>query len=211
MPQLICTPNDFQELRKSVAEYGFGCLFGSIAPGALQGLQAEALERYAASCTAEQSNAFNYRANVISLGPTATKFLCESLLIDFLSQVFGEKFVLADQKSCFTFYRAGDHLGAHRDEPEAECSITVIVYLAARGPLPRSSCTGLELRVYGEDMANAATPRLTIPTQTGAVVVGRGSKVWHERPKLNAGESVDALTACYRRVSRADLQDGARV
>jgi hypothetical protein len=201
MPRLICTPGEIRELRDGVAAFGFGCLIGLIDPDALRDLRAEAHERFASSNTAEQTDGLSYRANVISLGPRAREFLSGSQVIELLSLVFGEKFALADQKSCFTFYQPGDHLGPHRDEPEAECSATVIVYLATRGPSSWSSRTGLVLLVYGEEIADDGTPRLTIPTQAGAIVFGRGSKVWHERPKLEAGESVDALTACYRRAS----------
>jgi hypothetical protein len=199
--KLVCTQGDICRLQDSVAAFGFGYLPGSIASDVLQNLQAEARERFASSSTAEQSDGLNYRANVISLGPMASKFLAELQLIDLLTVVFGETFACADQNSCFTFYKAGDHLGPHRDEPEAECPVTVIVYLAAHSPMPRSLRTGLVLRVYGEETTSIGTPRLTIPTRVGTIVVGRGSKVWHERPQLDIGESVDALTACYHRAS----------
>jgi hypothetical protein len=46
-------------------------------------------------------------------------------------------------------------------------------------------------------MENPPKVRLEIPTITGGLVLGRGSKYWHERPKLQAGEQVIAITGCF--------------
>src|SRR5262245_34392956 len=41
------------------------------------------------------------------------------------------------------------------------------------------------------------SPRAIIPTHAGGIVVGFGSRFWHERPMLDEGERVAALTGCY--------------
>ena len=126
---------------------------------------------------------------------------------DLLYQVFGEHAVLSEGVSCLTYYGEGDHLGPHLDMPAEECSVTIIIYLEATSPAPDAPDTGLILRVYGEDMAAGDEARLTIPTHAGSIVVGRGSKVWHERPKLKTGEWVAAVTGCFARVAEGRTAD----
>src|SRR6185295_10895773 len=106
-----------------------------------------------------------------------------------LYSVFDERLMLAEGVSCLTFYGEGDHLGPHVDEPASECAVTILVYLDASGAAsPPAPGTGLVLRVYTEQKPEGEAARLTIPTRTGAIVVGRGSRVWHERPRLLPGE-----------------------
>jgi hypothetical protein len=200
-PQLIYKPRDVERLRDSVRAFGFGCLAGAITPVVLRTLQAEAEERFASSQTAERTVELCYRANIISLGTKALEFFCSADAIHLLSAVFDETFEPVKQVSCLTYYRQGDHLGAHRDEPASDCEVTLIAYLSVCRSLSLSPRTGLQLLVYGEDMPNGGKPRLTIPTEVGAIVVGRGSKTWHERPRLEMGESVSALTGCYTLVA----------
>jgi hypothetical protein len=61
-----------------------------------------------------------------------------------------------------------------------------------------ASATGRVLEVYGPE--RTATPLKVFPTLAGSVVFGRGSKIWHGRPRLSAGESVIAVAGCYSRV-----------
>ena len=72
---------------------------------------------------------------------------------------------------------------------------------------PTRLLTGLELRIYGEEMTQNCQPHLTIPTRTGGIVIGHGSKFWHERPMLQKGEQVAALTGCYGYDSNAILRN----
>lgn len=201
METLLYSPEEVAELRRNVEMFGFGCLTGAIAADVLAAMQAEARERFPESLRAEQSIDLAYRANISSLGPCASEFLNSHRAIELLAQVFDGTFALADGVSCLTFYKEGDHLGAHRDQPADECQVTVLAYLVASGPAPKEGPTGLELRVYGEEMPPSGEPILTIPTRVGAIVLGRGSMVWHERPKLQPGEFVSALTGCYKAVS----------
>jgi hypothetical protein len=198
------THNDVEKLCLSVRSFGFGLLPGAIVPSVLRGLQHEADERVGAAKLAQTSADFKYRANITSLGPQASDFLHSQQLTGLLATIFGERFVLTENRSCLTFYREGDHLGPHLDMPAEECVVTIIVCIAATGPAQRSPQTGLELRVYGQEMTSNRETRLTIPTHTGAIVVGRGSKFWHERPMLRKGEQATALTGCYGLAARPD-------
>ena len=103
---------------------------------------------------------------------------------------------MSDDASCYTFYRAGDHLGAHQDQKLA-CVATLILYLEAGGPDPDRPDTGLKLKVYGDTLPPDRVAIREIPTRVGRLVLGRGSEVWHERPRLLDGEYVAALTACF--------------
>jgi hypothetical protein len=152
---------------------------------------------------AEQTASLNYRARLTSLGPAAQRLLQGQEARDLLREVFGQDMTLSEGVSCLTFYGEGDHLGAHLDEPAAECSVTILVYLAANGATsPPSPDTGLVLRVYGDRKPDGEAARFCIPTRAGAIVVGRGSKVWHERPRLLPGEQVVALTGCFKVADR---------
>jgi hypothetical protein len=189
--------DDIEKVCRSVQSFGFALLPGSIVPSVLRALQEEAGQCKSAALLAERSEELTYRANITSLGPQARDLLCSRQMTQLLSVIFGGSFVLTESRSCLTFYEEGDHLGPHLDKPAEECAVTIIVYVAATGPVLRSPQTGLELRIYGQEMTENCRARLTIPTHTGGIVVGHGSKFWHERPKLEKGEQVAALTGCY--------------
>jgi hypothetical protein len=197
MAQLKCTQIDLDQLRLNLGEFGFCSLPNAIAPSVLAGLLEEAQEQRKAAQLASKSAEVSYRAKVASLGPESKKFLFGQQTIELLASLLGENVSPTETHSCLTFYETGDHLGPHLDQPMTDCRATVIVYLAAYSPSPRSPSTGLVLHVYGREMTSGRTPILTIPTETGAIVIGRGSKFWHERPNLKEGEHVIALTACY--------------
>jgi hypothetical protein len=202
MAMIDVSADAIETLRLSVLRFGFGQLPAPIGQATLAGLQQEAEEGKGAARRAEQSVGIEYKADIIALGPRARGFLGSGELADLLSTVFRERFVLAEQRSCFTSYDEGHHLGPHLDEPAAECAVTVIVCLAEKGRALGSSATGLELRVYGPSWPLDRAPRVIFPSRPGSIVVGRGSVFWHERPMLRPGEHVVALTACYRPVVR---------
>lgn len=202
--QIEYTRADIEHLRSGIDTFGFEFLPDAITPSSLGALQDEVRERFDLALVAEQAAGLSYRANVVSLGPKAKELLRGQETIDLLYSVFGERFLLTEDCSCLTYYKEGDHLGPHLDKPESKCSVTVIAYLIASGPSPRPFNTGLVLHVYGQEMEDICNPRLSIPTKAGALVIGRGSKYWHERPKLEKGEYVAALTGCYGRISHGD-------
>jgi hypothetical protein len=187
-------------LQSSIHLYGFGHLDGVIAPTVLKKMQEEATGLYDSARFARQSSSLAYSARMTSLGPVAQEFLSGVALLNLLRAMFGHGYALTRDRSCLTFYGPEDHLGPHLDKPADECVVTIIVYLTATRSRAksRSDETGLKLRIFGETLAENAEPILTIPTVTGAIVLGHGSKVWHERPRLQQGENVVALTGCYR-------------
>lgn len=189
-----------QAMMKHVAGCGFAPFEAAIRPGWLAEMQAEAQARFADSVVAEQTEGLSYRANITSLGPVARAFLQHRDVMSLLSTYFGGAYSLSEDISCLTFYNPAGLLEAHLDEPAEKCAVTIIIYLLAASPDPEAKDTGLVLNIYGEDKASIGTPRLRIPTRTGSVVLGRGARVWHERPRLKPGESVVAITGCYRYV-----------
>ena len=198
------TQEEIEKVRLSVESFGFGLLAGPIAPTVLTALQQEAQQRRIEAVRAEQSEELKYKASITSLGPCARDFLCCRQMLELLSVIFGGSFVLTKDRSCLTFYEEGDHLGPHVDRPAEECVVTIIVYVATARPAASASQTGLELRIYGQEMPENGRARLTIPTRTGGIVVGRGSIFWHERPTLQPGEQVAALTGCYGYATNGD-------
>jgi hypothetical protein len=198
------TPKEAEELHLDLEAFGFVRLPRTVPPAALKDLQHEAAEQSASALKAESARA-QYRARIAALGPRAERFLRSASLTDSLSGVFGGRFTLTAERSCLTVYGEGDHLGPHLDTPAEECAVTILVYLVATRQAYPALPTGLALHVYGLDMPGDRMPVLTIPTQTGAIVVGNGSRFWHGRPMLQKGEMVVALTGCYRHVTSADV------
>ena len=197
------------ELERSVAAFGFAPFIDALTPAALSTLRAEARAAHNASVLAERAPdgearpegaARSYRANLTCVGPVARDFLTGQPVLALLRDYFGGEHALSEDFSCLTFYDASGHLGAHLDQPADDCAVTIIICLDAESPDPAAPDTGLVLAVYGEEAASVGVPRLRIPTRAGTVVLGRGSRVWHERPRLKEGESVIAITGCYRQL-----------
>jgi hypothetical protein len=199
--QLVYTPDDLDKARASMREFGFGVLSNSIAPSVLRGLQDEVNALTGCAQLAAQSTDVSYRARIVPLGPQGKQLLFGEQVIDLLSLLSDQKLLPTETHCCVTYYVEGDHLGPHRDQPATECLVTFIAYVAASAPSVGSPNTGLALHVYGKEMTADRNPHLTIPTNVGDVVVGWGSKFLHERPKLEKGEYVTALTGCYRSAS----------
>lgn len=195
---IVADGDDVQRLDHLVQSSGFGHLANIIRPAVLDALQSEAEEGLGGAKLAEQSAGLRYRAKVTGLGPVAKGFLIDPAMADLLQTVFRQQFVLSENISCLTCYGDGDHLGAHLDKPASECAVTIIIYLFAQSPDAEAADTGLVLNVYGEDADSVGQPRMRIPTRAGTIVLGRGSKIWHERPRLKLGERVIAITGCFR-------------
>lgn len=193
----ICSrPEEIALLRTTVQEYGFASLENAICDDLLAVLRTEAVTQHCVALSTNEDGEVPYKARLAGLGNVAKAFLTSSVTADLLHSVFGERFVLTEGASCYTYYETGDFLSVHRDRME-ECAATIILYLDAISPDPQSSETGLTLRVYGVNMQEKATLHTVIPTRIGSLVVGRGAQTWHERPRLQEGEFVAALTACY--------------
>lgn len=189
---------DVAAMAASVRACGFGALPGGLSPEMLAALRAEAEASLGTMKRAESAAGLCYRARMCGLGPVAFSVLEGAEMSGLLGQVFGGRFMLSRHISCLTHYGSADHLGAHLDKPAEDCTVTVLLYLRARSPAPGAAETGLVLKVYGEAEDSIGAPRLSIPTTEGTVVLGHGSRVWHERPPLQPGEDVIAITGCYR-------------
>jgi hypothetical protein len=184
-------------LGHEVSRSGFGYLEQALTPAALERLRNEAAIALSAAKFAEQSEALSYRANISSCGEQAMAFLSGAEAESLLNAVFGRLFTIAQEVSCITFYSVGDHLGPHLDEPADRCAVTILVYLDANSLMPEALESGLNLRVYDQTFEYGQSATKTIPTRAGTIVLGYGSRYWHERPPLQPGESVIAITGCY--------------
>lgn len=197
LPMSASSLEPSQILQHGVAIHGFAALDNLLSAEALSALQAEAHAEATAAVSAAHDA---YRSSIATLGPLAASVLFGDAFLELLHAASGTRVTANTERSCLTIYRPGDYLGPHLDNPEEECWFTAILYLEAQSAPAPDSLTGLELRVYREEKPTADTPpQLVIPTVAGRLVVGRGAQVWHERPVLQPGEQVMALTACYRR------------
>ena len=201
MKRLRFVASDLAGLRARVASHGFQSVQDAVEATTFDRLKAEAAEHASTAVAAARTTGVRYRARIATLGPRCKSFLFGDELLGFLATVFGEPVAPSEDRSCLTLYGEGDHLGLHRDEPASECAVTVILYLAVSTAPPSGDRTGLALHVYGRERPVDEAPRLTISTEPGLMVIGRGSTFWHERTALRAGERVSALTACYRLAS----------
>jgi hypothetical protein len=183
-------------LRADARECGFAYLENALDDELLATLRAEASAQSVGAFSAIKGDSSPYKAHLADLGDEARSFLRSPPIVQLLQAVLEEPYALSEHASCYTYYESGDFLGLHRDRP-VECAATVIVYLDVASPDPQSAQTGLSLRIFGEHGAQTTGPRAVIPTRSGTLVVGRGSRSWHERPPLQAGERVVALTACF--------------
>lgn len=200
-PVLVTGDDAVAAMKASVTRYGFGELPRSLHGDVLAGLRAEAETQFGGAVHAESGDEapLRYRARVAGLGDYALSLLKGPEMAALLEGVFGQRFTLSENISCYTFYNSDDHLGAHQDSPAEQCQVTIIVYLHATSPDRDAPDTGLVLNVYGEEPDSVGHARLRIATVAGSLVLGAGSRFWHERPRLKPGETVTAITGCYRR------------
>jgi hypothetical protein len=185
------------ELHQQVKSFGFGSIRGFIIPSLLRRLQEEAGAALRSARHAASDEGLRYSARINSLQPHAAEFLSSPEMVELLRDLFGIDVVLTAGRSCTTYYSEGDYLGPHLDTPAEECVVTIIVYLNAEKSDALHSDTGLVLNIYGPSYPHDDGIKLRIPTQPGTIVLGYGSTIWHERPRLQSGEHVIALTGCY--------------
>lgn len=199
LQEVIKSQHHKDSLAVSIEQFGWGILPGLLDDETLANLRREADAGLEKAAFAESNEGLTYRARMAALGEHALSLLNSVEYGTLLSSLFGGRFELTEEISCYTYYDADSHLGAHRDNPATKCAVTILIYVHATSPAPDSPQTGLVLNVYGREAASVGSVRLRIPTIAGGVVFGRGSEVWHERPRLQPGEQVIAITGCYRR------------
>jgi len=144
------------------------------------------------------------RVQRANLGPVAQQLLTDNETLDFMFEVFGEEFEPSFAATCYTYYDDKDYyLGKHLDR-ESSCTVTLIVYLVCSWPENTLPSSGLSLEVFGQNASEGAAPTV-IPTRSNSIVLGRGSRFPHQRPKLQQGERLYALTACFKPIELEDL------
>lgn len=182
-----------------LASAGFTCIQGFVSPALVSDLRSEALRRKNVAKAVSCTSGHGYRAHLSGLGDSGHAFLAGSTMTELVDALF--QLPLAPDKvaSCYTYYQPGDFLGPHLDHAE-QCVVTAILYLEVVRPATKTDRTGLELHVLDDaPMDGCRNPRAIFPTRTGALILGLGSANWHERPMLQDGEYLIAITACYSR------------
>jgi len=183
-------------LRTNVREVGFACVENAIDEPLLESLREESSIQRRNARRVTESGLVSYRGYLADLGNLASTFLTGRPIAGLLRSVFNKSFVLVKDSSCSTYFEAGDFLSPHRDGAD-DCEVTVLIYLDASSPNLNSPQSGLVLQVYEGDADEPGEVKAAIKTQSGSLIVGQGSRIWHGRPPLIEDERVALLTACY--------------
>lgn len=184
------------DLASSLDSVGFGALTGVVDAKTLASLSLEASQRRADARLVFGDEPCVHSAHLAKLGDKGLDFLSCSLVQTLLGSLFREPLGMAADACCYTYYAPGDCLGPHLDHSD-QCRVTVILYLDLKGARQRTPDTGLQLRILETIDGGSGPVRAVLPTELGTIVVGLGSEHWHERPRLQAGEHLTALTACF--------------
>lgn len=176
---------------------GFTCIQGLISSALTSELRAEALHNKNEAKAVSDTSGHGYRAHLSGLGDDGRAFLSGNTMTELIGALFDRPMAPNKVASCYTYYQPGDFLGAHIDHPE-QCLVTAILYLDVVHSERKVDMTGLELHILEDAISGEHRKARTIlPTQAGALVIGLGSTNWHERPALQDGEHLIAMTACY--------------
>ena len=185
-----------EQLVSELDSVGFGVLRGVVNAKTLASLSLEAAEQRNSAKLVSGAIPCAHSARLSKLGSRGFDFLTSHLVEGFLKALFREPLVLSEDASCYTYYGPDDCLGPHLDNP-VQCRITIIIYIDVKSLCLRGPETGLQLRILEMSDGNPGPVRAVLPTVQGEIVVGLGSEHWHERPPLQVGEHVTALTACF--------------
>lgn len=184
-------------IRQSIDCFGFHCLPDGISPELLDELAREARgKRTEAKRAVSESADLAYSSRVAPLGPSAVHLLDSIASAALLEPVFGHPFRYCPDASCYTFFEAGDFLETHRDDA-SNCEVTLLFYLSASPLRTDKQASGLNLSVYADDGDAPGALLKSIATPQGAIMFGHGSRFWHRRHRLQAGEHIWMLTACF--------------
>ena len=186
-----------QDALADLDRIGFTCFPRLVGSELLSDLRAEALLSKNSAKAVASTSGPRYQARMSRLGDAGRAFLNGDTMTRLVGALFEMPLAANDIASCYTHYQPGDFLQAHVDHAE-QCVVTAILYLDVVHSDRDVDRTGLELHIL--DAVPSGTRRVrhaTIPTTTGALVIGLGSVHWHERPVLQEGEYLTAMTACY--------------
>lgn len=188
---------DFRNILHGLRETGFARIKSYLPEGLFSELRLEANSLKLTAKPVSSDSEIKYQARLEGLGEKGKAFLAGQWMTDLTNALFKPKLIPDNTASCYTYYKEGDFLAPHQDHPE-QCIVTTILYLDVTGNPSPTGKTGLELHLYkNETLLSSRQPSAIIPTIEGELLVGLGSQTWHERPILQAGESVTAITACY--------------
>lgn len=193
------TTFDLELFRSGLQRFGFASADNWLDEDDFRSLRAESLAQRDTARSVADDGDISYRGHLADLGEVALSFLTGSAIAGLLQAAFGQAFTLSRGSSCYTYFEAGNYLSAHRDGAE-DCAVTILVYLEAASPDPEAPSSGLTLQLFEERAGRPGDAIHAISTRSGVLVAGRGSRVWHGRPPLQAGEHVYLLTACFSAV-----------
>ncbi len=184
------------QLHTELHSIGFAQLPGTITDTQHAALWRESTRQFNKARLANGGESLQYRSRLASLGPVGKHFLLGRPMGSLLESVFGQPYQLSSQSSCYTYYREGDFISAHKDDADS-CKVTVLIYLVAQSQHPEKHTSGLYLDIYQDDNGLPEKRLWRIQTKAGVLVLGRGSEVWHARQALLPEEQVDLLSACF--------------
>ena len=188
---------DFQNVLHGLSNAGFARIKSYLPEELFSELCLEASSLKPTAKPVSSDSNIKYQASLKGLGEKGKAFLAGQRMADLIKALFTPKLTPDNKASCYTYYKEGDFLSPHQDHPE-QCIVTTILYLDATSNPSSTGKTGLELHLYENEMLlSTRQPSAIIPTIKGELLVGLGSQTWHERPMLQMGESVTAITACY--------------
>jgi hypothetical protein len=192
-----CTLGVLYKALSDLNKIGFTCFPELIDATLLSELRSEALRCKHDAKRASSTSGHGYRAQLSGLGEAGRAFLTGSTMAGLIGAMFHIPLEPDKIASCYTYYQPGDFLGAHVDHPE-QCSVTAILYLDVVRSDRDSDRTGLELHILSASPSDdGSQPRAIMTSEPGSLIVGLGSLHWHERPMLQDGEYLTAMTACY--------------
>jgi len=195
---------DIETARTNIKTVGFTCIERMFNSQLLSKLRSEAFlkKKDAVPVCGTSQCQYQYQAHLTGLGKAGISFLTGNRILKILDILLGMPLALEKDASCYTYYQPGDFLGPHLDHAE-QCIVTVILYLDVVHSDVTSDKTGLVLHVIGGSPSDVNNPRVVLPTKAGSLIIGLGAANWHERPTLQNGEFLTAITACYSRLLSA--------
>lgn len=142
------------------------------------------------SKTAISDTAPSYSSQLSPIGETAARFMQSEIVLEQAYELAKQPLFLNKRSSCYTYYKAGDHLDFHKDDAK-ECEITATVCLTAISPHRSQTDTGLKI------IFQTSNGPVYIPTHAQDILLFKGSSISHARPPLRKSEQVTLITACY--------------
>lgn len=194
--RMMLSEEDQEILRTKLLSAGFAKIQAAISETHLAALCEESARQFERAQAVTGGEVLAYSSRLSRLGPVGISFLSGEPMRSLLFSAFGQAYLLNPHSSCYTYYREGDYIAVHRDDASG-CEITALVYLVAESPAPGRPDSGLYFDIYQDNDGRPGNLFCSIKTMRGILMLGHGSKVWHGRKSLLAGERVDMVAACF--------------